>query len=88
MSSCSTASNSRRWGEYERSVWVEGDGLESASIVGLLQDGRHGELRGVGEQARRLPWRRSHTRSSGADVSAALSASKFCCSAGPHVNWA
>ena len=32
---------------------LEGDGTERASVVGLLQDGRHGQLRGVGEQARR-----------------------------------
>ena len=30
----------------------------------------------------------THTRSTGANVSAALSASKLCCSAGPHVKWA
>ena len=60
--------------------------MERARVVGLLYlDGRHGRLRGVGEQARR-PRRVPHTRSTGADVGAALSASKLGCSAGPHVN--
>ena len=27
--------------------------MERARVVGLLQDGRHGQVRGVGEQARR-----------------------------------
>ena len=69
---CTTASNSSRWGGYERSGGVnlrDSDatgGAEPASVVGLLQDGRQSQLRGVGEQARRP--RGSHTRSTGADV--------------------
>ena len=36
--------------------------------------------------SRRVGRAGSQTRSTGADVSAALSESKLCCSAGPHVN--
>ena len=58
--------------------------MESARIVGLLQDSLHGQLLGVREQARLPSW--SHTCSTCADVSTALRVLKLSCSAGPHVN--
>jgi hypothetical protein len=64
--------------------------VERAGVVRLLQDGRHRQLRHVGQEAwsARGPGpsgshtpRRPGTRSTGADVSAFLRASKLCCSA-------
>ena len=39
-----------RLGRFAR---LEDDGVKRAIVVALLQDGRHGQLRGVCEQARR-----------------------------------
>mmetsp|Transcript_41212 Transcript_41212/g.86035 ORF Transcript_41212/g.86035 Transcript_41212/m.86035 type:complete len:359 (+) Transcript_41212:543-1619(+) len=43
---------------------LEGDGVERAGVVGLLQDGRHCQLRGVSEEARR-PRRVPHAKNRG-----------------------
>ena len=55
---CTTDSSSSMWGGYERSGWVS---LRDSKAKGwgALQDGRHGQLRGVDEQTR-LPRRVPH----------------------------
>ena len=64
---------------------LEGDRVKGAEVVRLFQDGRDCKLRRVGNaMMSRVGRAGSHTRSTGADVRAALRAVKLCCSAVPQ----